>query len=295
MICALGTGPPPSRALVGGKALGLDRLVRAGARVPAGFCVTTEAFDAWLAGAGVDGEVRELLRAVARTGAEEAGAASERLADIALAAPLPVALRGALAEHLPALDGTLAVRSSATDEDGETASFAGAHESFLGVAPAAVEVALRDCWASLWAERAVVYRRERGLSLDARMAVVVQSLVPAVAAAVAFGRHPLTGSRDELVVSCCPGLGDAMIAGGEGALTYVVARGSGEILELDGDEDVDDLPIGDDAVVELARTVEALGERLGADLDVEAAHDGRSWWLLQARAISTRPRRDVTA
>ena len=56
------------------------------------------------------------------------------------------------------------------------------------------------------------------------MAVVVQSLVPAVASAVAFGKHPVTGSRDELVVSCCPGLGEGMISGGESAVTFVISR-----------------------------------------------------------------------
>jgi phosphoenolpyruvate synthase/pyruvate phosphate dikinase len=281
VIHVLGEGPAPSRERVGGKALGLDLLVRAGARVPAGFCVTTQAFDAYLAGSGLAAEAQRLLRPPVD------GAARARLSQIAHAAPLPDALRAALAEHAGALDGALAVRSSATDEDGAHASFAGAHESFLGVAAGALDGALRGCWASLWSERALLYRRRRGLAFDARMAVVVQALVPAVASAVAFGKHPVTGSRDELVVSCCPGLGEGMIAGGGSALTFVVARRTGEILELDGDDDVEDLPIADECVVELARIVEALEDRFGTELDVEAAHDGRAWWLVQVRAIST--------
>jgi len=281
VICVLGEGPSPSRGRVGGKGLGLDRLVRAGARVPAGFCVTTQAFDAYLAENGLAAEVQELLRAAVDA------AVLARLSQIARAAPLPQTLGAALARHAAALDGALAVRSSATDEDGARSSFAGIHESFLGVAPGALEGALRDCWASLWSERALLYRRQRRLALDGRMAVVVQRLVPAVASAVAFGKHPVTGSSDELVVSCCPGLGEGMIAGGESALTFVIARRTGEILELDGDDGAEDLPIADESVVELAHTVAALEARLGTPLDVEAAHDGRSWWLVQARPIST--------
>src|ERR687886_746881 len=98
------------------------------------------------------------------------------------------------ADDQPAL---LAVRSSATAEDLEDASFAGQYDTSLGIQTAADVVAhVRRCWASYWSPRAIAYRREHGLAhWDGAMAVLVQRLVPPEAAGVAFTAHPTVGHR----------------------------------------------------------------------------------------------------
>ena len=118
-------------------------------------------------------------------------------------------------------------------EDGAAASFAGLHDTELGLGAEDVVPAVLRCWASLWSDRAVAYRTRRGLALDGgAMAVVVQALVPAIAAAVAFTRHPVTGRSDQLLINSAPGLGEAMVSGLVTPDTIVVDKPSRTVTEF---------------------------------------------------------------
>jgi pyruvate,water dikinase len=209
-------------------------------------------------------------------------------------------IAAALATAIDALVGELAaagfaarfaVRSSAIAEDGAASSYAGLHETELDVPPAGIDAAVRRCWASLWSPPAIAYRRRRELSAaDAAMAVVVQALVPADASAVVFTRHPVTGREDQIVLTSTRGLGDAMVAGTITPDTTVVDKASGRVIEFDPG-DGSGAPAGPalsttmlDELIGLCLEVE---ERFGAAVDVEAAHAGGAWYLLQARPITT--------
>jgi pyruvate,water dikinase len=256
---------------LGGKAASLDRLARMGFRVPPGFCLTTEAFRRQL------GEV-EL---------DEADTLAARLEERPLDGELAADLRDAVARlTAEAPEPSFAVRSSAIGEDGSAASYAGLHETELGVAPDGVDAAVRRCWASLWSPAALAYRRFRGFSLHGEaMAVVVQSLVPADAAAVAFTRHPVTGREDQMVITAVRGLGDAMVSGTVTPDTYVVDKATLETVEFEpgeGDEALDGPMLR-----ELARLCLDVEARFGRAVDIEAAATDRTWYLLQARPITT--------
>ncbi|HLO35914.1 MAG TPA: PEP/pyruvate-binding domain-containing protein, partial [Candidatus Deferrimicrobium sp.] len=186
---------------IGGKAASLDRLAGHGFRIPPGFCLTTDAFATQVATLpGSD-------RLAADPAALGDGPTRAALVDAMLSGPLAPSVASVLADPLTRLGhelGTdpdhplrLAVRSSGVAEDGTTASFAGLHDTELGLTADEVAPAVLRCWASLWSDRAIGYRTRRGLPLDGgAMAVVVQALVPALAAAVAFTRHPVTGRAD---------------------------------------------------------------------------------------------------
>jgi phosphoenolpyruvate synthase/pyruvate phosphate dikinase len=284
LIAWLGEAEDP--AALGGKGASLDRLLRMGFRVPPGFCLTTRAFEAQrseLDAGTAPGTVQEgrpwwidrlAVEPLVPAVAQELAAALDRLA---------VAVR-----ESGVAEPRYAVRSSAIGEDGTVASYAGLHDTELDLAPADVPGAIARCWASLWSPAAVAYRQRRGLPADdAAMAVVVQALVPADAAAVVFTRHPVTGREDQLVITTVRGLGDAMVAGTVTPDTYVIDKGSRGILELQPGED----PAGPalDAaalagIVDLALAVET---GFGAPVDVEAAHSAGTWYLLQARPITT--------
>jgi len=165
--------------LVGGKAATLGSLIRAGFRVPRGFCITTRAYERFVAGADLRGHIamelgRKPLDAMRW---EELWDAALRIRSAFLRTEIPEAIaaqiRRALADHIG--DGAVAVRSSAPGEDSQQSSFAGLHESFVGLeGDHAVLDAVRAVWASLWSDAALLYRRE--LSLDphrSRMAVLV--------------------------------------------------------------------------------------------------------------------------
>jgi pyruvate,water dikinase len=248
---------------VGRKAATLGELRRAGFPVPQGVVLATEALARTLAATGLD-----------------AAAAPDRVA----AAPLPGEVAAAVAAVAGRLGGgPLAVRSSGVDEDSPDASHAGQYETVLGVAAGELADAVRRCWASAFAPHAAAYRRSRGPGLQVAMAVLVQPLVAAEAAGVAFSADPVTGDRDTTVVNAVRGLGDRLVAGTASPDEWVV-RGEAATCRAAPEAAIDAGVAVE--VAALARRVEA---HLGAPQDIEWALAGGELVLLQARPITALP------
>ena len=266
--------------MLGGKGASLHRLARLGFRVPPGFCVTTAAFRAHLESLPVPAATYPTDGLGAEVGAS----------------PIHPAILAEVRDGLARLEQAgredgwmlrLAVRSSAIGEDGALASYAGLHETELDRTPDEVPDAVRRCWASLWSAPALAYRARRGIPLDdAAMAVVVQQLVPADAAAVVFTRHPVTGNDDQLVVTAVRGLGDAMVSGTVTPDTFVIDRANPENVEITRGYDPEQ-SIDAGALRDLVATCLAVEAAYGQPVDVEAALAGGRWYLLQARPITT--------
>ncbi|MEU1465559.1 rifamycin-inactivating phosphotransferase [Streptomyces sp. NPDC005727] len=203
---------------VGGKGANLGRLSRtAGLRVPGGFCVTTDAFRRIMAEAPSIGDRLEELsrlplddREAVRTLSAEIRRTIE---DIAVPADLAAQITRALVRN--GERAAYAVRSSATAEDLPTASFAGQQDTYLNVVgPTAVLQHVSRCWASLFTERAVTYRRHNGIDhRTVHMAVVVQQMVFPQAAGILFTADPVTGNRKVATVDAGFGLGEALVSG----------------------------------------------------------------------------------
>ncbi len=217
-------------AVVGGKGAHLGELSRIeGIRVPAGFCVTTDAFQRIMAEApSIDDRLdrlsrlrpddREAIRALSA----EIRRALEGIAipdDLAAAITRPLAWLGEQAAY--------AVRSSATAEDLPTASFAGQQDTYLNVVgPAAVLQQVSRCWASLFTERAATYRLQNGFDhRKVQMAVVVQQMVFPQAAGILFTADPVTFNRKVASVEASFGLGEALVSGLVNADVYKVRDG----------------------------------------------------------------------
>jgi pyruvate,water dikinase len=221
-------------AAVGGKGASLGSLARAGAAIPAGFVVTSSAFTASLDALDPGGSLRaeiealggEDLAAIARVTA----AVRERVAT----APLPAPVASAITDAYAALgddDPDVAVRSSATMEDSAAASFAGLQDTYLGVAGAdSVVHNVRRCWASLYNDESVAYRRRLRMSEAGHaMAVVVQRMVSPRAAGVMFTRSPVTGDRSVVAIEGTWGLGSALVSGDVTPDSFTVSKITGEI------------------------------------------------------------------
>ena len=168
----------------------------------------------------------------------------------------------------------LAVRSSACDEDGVQHSFAGQLASFLNVAPEDAAARVRDVWRSAFDERALRYRRERGLPGSPRPpAVILQRMVEARVAGVAFSADPVSGRRGVAVVSAVRGLGAALVSGEVDAHTWHVCR-DGTILErhISKTSRKIDGPVLTDEQVQEVAALAATAERLfGCPQDIEWA------------------------
>ncbi len=217
-------------AVVGGKGAHLGELLRVeGIRVPAGFCVTTDAFQRFMAEApSIDDSLDRLsrLKPDDRTPIRALSAEIRRtLEGIAIPNDLAAAITGQLARL--GEQGAYAVRSSATAEDLPTASFAGQQDTYLNVVgPAAILEYVGRCWASLFTERAVTYRLRNGFDQrKVHMAVVVQQMVFPRAAGILFTADPVTGSRKVASVEATFGLGEAMVSGLVNADVYKVRDG----------------------------------------------------------------------
>ena len=298
-------------AVVGGKGAHLGELSRIeGIRVPAGFCVTTDAFQRIMAEApSIDDRLdrlsrlkpddREAIRALSA----EIRRTLEGIAipdDLAAAITRPLARLG---EH-----AAYAVRSSATAEDLPTASFAGQQDTYLNVVgPAAILQHVSRCWASLFTERAVTYRLRNGIDhRKVQMAVVVQQMVFPQAAGILFTADPVTGNRKVASVEASFGLGEALVSGLVNADVYkvrdgeVVARAiatkrlaihaspAGGTQEQAIEPERQEQPALTDAqVVRLAQLGRRIEAHFGRPQDIEWCLVDDDFQIVQSRPITT--------
>ena len=298
-------------AVVGGKAAQLGALSRIeGIQVPAGFCVTTDAFQRIVAEApALDDPLDRLSRvrpddrgAIRALSAEIRGA----IEALAISDDVAGAIRGAYARLGDR--AACAIRSSATAEDSPTASFAGQHDTYLNaVGWAAILPHVRRCWASLFTERAVTYRLRNGADhRKVHMAVVVQRMVAPQAAGVLFTADPVTSNRKVISVEAVFGLGEALVSGLVNADVYKVRDGAvvakaiaakrimihassaGGTQELAIAPERQDLAALSDAQVvwlaQLGRRIEAY---FGCPQDIEWCLADGGFQIVQSRPITT--------
>lgn len=265
--------------VAGGKGANLARLLRLGFPVPAGFVITTEAYRAFLAAAR--------LSSCAESDALDAGVLDDSISRASIPTDLSAAILSAYRQLEAGGAARVAVRSSGTAEDLATASFAGQHDTFLNVAgEEALLAAVRACWASLWAPRAVAYRSQQGWNshvASLALAVVVQVMVPADAAGVVFTADPLTGDRDVTTISAVRGLGERLVSGEALADEWVVRGAEATCLHAPEHTLTSEQAL---AIASLARRT---ARALGAPQDVEWAIAGGDMFIVQARPMTALP------
>ena len=266
-----------SKKDVGGKAFNISRMARAGFPVPKGFCITTRAYD--------------LFIAFNKIGEDDI--ISDRLREGVMPPPLSEVIQ----KHL-SMKGFSAVRSSSTVEDLKSASSAGQYTSVLNVTNNTLLNAVKECWASLWSSSAVDYRKRMGLHENIKMAVLVQEMIPATASGVLF-----TG--DTMTVEAVWGLGDLLVGGKVTPDRFVIKDGkiierslihkeimsvmtpSGGVETIEVPEHLQEIPVLTDSQL---RKLCALGKKVeglfGCQQDIEWALSDNRIILLQARPIT---------
>jgi phosphoenolpyruvate synthase/pyruvate phosphate dikinase len=224
------------RPCVGGKSASLGELTRAAIPVPPGFAVTTDAFERFLAASMPEFDVRAMIAALDPADERRIAAASGEIRATIAGLPVPTDVEEAVIAAYRRLQdsgagSSVAVRSSATCEDSDEASFAGLQDTYLWIdGEARVVDRVRACWASLYNAESISYRLRLGLDEDSlAMAVVVQSMVDAACAGVMFTRSPTTGDRSVIVIEGCWGLGSCLVGGEVTPDRFVVNKVTGEI------------------------------------------------------------------
>lgn len=319
----------PQVHLLGGKNAGLVTLTAAGMPVPPGFAITADAYRAVVAERGLEEHVVALLDGLDVDDPDAVRAAGAAVRASVTEAPLPdwlgeqiTAAYDRLAAHCGDPQVGVAVRSSATGEDDAQASFAGEHDTYLWVRGRdAVLHHVRRCWASLFTDRAIIYRRQVGqVESGPAMSVGVQKMITPRVAGVAFTLDPVNGDRSQVAIDASWGLGEAVVSGAVTPDHFLVDKVVGRITSRTvSDKHVEHVLGPDGQVVQVAvddarrrasclsdeeiRAVAALARRAerhyGCPQDVEWALDaqlpaGQDAVLLQSRpetVWSRRPRR----
>jgi len=222
------------RPRVGGKAVALAQMSKRGVRVPEAVCITTEAYSEYVKSAGLGNQiVMELYRKpFEEMRWEEIWDTSLRIRNFFSRTPLPPGLRDSI---MPAIQSTfsgkvVSVRSSAPGEDSSKTSFAGLHESYVNISGEdAILDHIRLVWASLWSDRALLYRQELGLDVEkSLMAVVVQEMVQGERSGVVFGKSPMDESQ--AVVEAVYGLNQGLVDGTVEPDRWILNRETGGII-----------------------------------------------------------------
>lgn len=276
--------------IAGGKGLNLGVMLQAGLPVPEGFCVLTAAFDMHMVASGIKEDVERLdyLHVEDLSEIEAAGKLlREKIRAVLVSDELKVEVQKALQDF--DADSSFAVRSSATAEDLPDASFAGQQDSYLFVqGDQAILRAIKDCWASLFNDRAISYRLKNGISnKELSISVLVQRMIDPVFSGVLFTADPVSENRDWMKVEYVAGVGEDLVAGKKKPHTVAYDKERGEILSNhQAAENPDKLQ--ELTMFKLFRLGREIEEFYRKPMDIEWAQDGAGRiWILQARAITT--------
>ncbi|RAJ89872.1 pyruvate,water dikinase [Larkinella arboricola] len=297
-------------ALVGGKGANLGELMRMnGVEVPDGFCLTTEAYkQSVTSNAAFEGLFRQLstLKSDDRKAISEIGQAVRNAIE---QTPIPEPVIDEIREHLNCNDAlqSYAIRSSATAEDLPDFSFAGQHDTYLNIiGEASILNHVRKCWASLFTDRAIVYRLQNKFDPSkVYLSVVVQKMVFPDTAGIMFTANPLNGNRKVVTIDAGFGLGEALVSGLVSADNYTVRDGKivdkrissktrGIYASLAGGtteqeitaDQINVQALEDEQILRLARIGRAVESHFGSPQDIEWCLANDIVYLLQTRPIT---------
>ncbi len=292
----------------GGKGASLGEMIHAGTTVPPGFVITAQTFDHVLALHGATSEIEarcsemniEDMNSVERT--------SEILRAVVQDIEIPEDIQSEIYDAYTLLDADwVAVRSSATAEDGATASWAGELETYLNTPRELIIEHMKKCWASLFTPRALFYRFEKKLSAEhISVAVVIQQMIQSEVAGVAFTVHPVTEDHDQMIIEAVFGLGEALVGGHVTPDSYILSKKSRSILEMHiggqkkklvrGPEGNVWVDLGDEGKIQkvpepdiltLADLCKKIEIHYGFPCDIEWAYQQGKWYMTQSRPITT--------
>lgn len=297
----------------GGKGANMGEMVSAGLPVPPGFVLLRDCYLESMKSAGVADQLNAMHReAMTVIGdSDQLTETCQQMQDLVLKAGMAEDVREFVVSAYRRLgrDTIVAVRSSATGEDGADASFAGMNATFTNISgEEGLLDAVQRCWASLFGPRVVAYRTSRGFSADPAMAVVVQTMIASERAGVAFTADPTTDAEDRVVIEGAFGQGEVVVSGSVEPDTYVVAKETGEVLSrrigyksfkivrgADGSDLTVDIPeadrqaqvLSDEEVRAIAEIAVRSERHSGCPQDTEWAIAGGKTWIVQTRPITT--------
>ncbi|WP_276736016.1 phosphoenolpyruvate synthase [Bacillus sp. (in: firmicutes)] len=297
--------------LVGGKGLNLGELSKIqGIRVPEGFCVTTAGYQKAIEQNETYHVLLDRLTMLKVEDRDQIGEISSKIRQIIMEAEIPSDVVKAVSQYLSQFgeEHAYAVRSSATAEDLPHASFAGQQDTYLNIiGKDAILQHISKCWASLFTERAVIYRMKNGFDhRQVYLSVIIQKMVFPKASGILFTADPITSNRKLLSIDASFGLGEALVSGLVSADCYKVreegivekriatkksaiyGRGEGgtETKQIDFDQQMSQT-LTDGQILQLARLGRQIEAHFGQPQDIEWCLADDTFYIVQSRPITT--------
>ncbi|MEI8096639.1 MAG: PEP/pyruvate-binding domain-containing protein [Candidatus Moraniibacteriota bacterium] len=299
----------------GGKGASLGEMTQAGIPVPPGFVILADAFEKFLIETDLNVEIDTILHSVDIEKMHTVEHASETIQKFILEAKMPEDIELAIREKFDVL-GTrfVAVRSSATAEDSDSAAWAGQLDSFLNTTEGTLLKNVQRCWASLFTPRAIFYRFEKELHKQKiSVAVVVQKMVESEFSGIAFSVHPVTEDRNQLIIEAGFGLGEAIVSGQVTPDSYVVEKEPRKIIDINiseqskalyrkeqGENEWKDLGekgkeqvLNTQQILELSELIIRIENHYGFPCDIEWAYADGKFYITQSRPITTLTIKDI--
>lgn len=295
--------------IAGGKGASLGEMMQAGIPVPDGFVVLSTTFDHFLHETDLTQEIDSILTTVDHKEMHTVEGASEKIQGLIKNVQMPKSIAEEIKNQFKVLDTEyVAVRSSATAEDGQEHAWAGQLDSYLNITKENVLEKVQHCWASLFTPRAIFYRFEKGLNTTKiSVAVVVQKMINSEKSGIAFSVHPVTEDRNQLIIEAGLGLGEAIVSGQITPDSYVVEKEPRNILDVnvseqsrglfrksDGGNEWIELgekgkkqALSEIQINELSELIIKIENHYGFPCDIEWAFESGEFYIVQSRPITT--------
>lgn len=296
--------------LAGGKGASLGEMIQANIPVPPGFVIFSSAFEQFIKETDLNIEIEAILDSVNHKEIHTVENASEKIKALILETEIPQNIVKEIQKNFKDLNAKyVAVRSSATAEDGKEHAWAGQLDSFLNTTEHDLLEKVRRCWASLFTPRAIFYRFEKGLQgTKISVAVVVQKMVNSEISGIAFSVHPVTEDRNQIIIEAGFGLGEAIVSGQITPDAYVVAKDPRKIIDINVNTQIKGLyrtenggnqwqdiaepkassqVLDETQILELSGIIVGIENHYGFPCDIEWAYEAKKFYIVQSRPITT--------
>lgn len=301
--------------LAGGKGASLGEMTQSGIPVPPGFVVLSASFERFIEETNLNVDIEAVLDSVNHKNIHTVEAASEAIRGLILNAEMPKDIADEINQSFKVLNTQyVAVRSSATAEDGKDHAWAGQLESYLNTTEDDVLNKVKLCWSSLFTPRAIFYRFEKGLdTTKISVAVVIQKMVESEVSGIAFSVHPVTEDYNQLIIEAGFGLGEAIVSGSVTPDSYVVEKDPRHIIDINistqdralyrseiisaehgrnewrtiSEPQASSQVLTESQILELSEIVLRIESHYGFPCDIEWAYEGDKFYIVQSRPITT--------
>ncbi len=307
--------------IAGGKGASLGEMTNAGIPVPEGFVILSGVFDQFIQETRIQKEIDSILSEVKISGQESMESAksgttvqiaSEKIQKLILEKSIPNYIKIEIEKSFKELGSKyVAVRSSATAEDGREHAWAGQLESYLNTTEADLLKNIQNCWASLFTARAIFYRFEKGLDkTHISVAVVVQKMINSEISGIAFSVHPVTENTNQVMIEASYGLGEAIVSGAITPDNYIIQKSprkiltstiaekkralsrnpdstGGNIWTVISPEKISIQALNNSQILELTELVVMIENHYGFPCDIEWAYEEGKFYIVQCRPITT--------